>query len=114
MSFLTRTTRSLTRIPTPATARLVVTRCMSDRSGNEGAHMSGNDPHVLETEKHKSLKDKQWNEKLASSAEASVKADRDHGNKHDDIQKLQRESAEKMQGDKAGHVSGSGKGSSRK
>ncbi|KAI8327487.1 hypothetical protein EDC96DRAFT_90477 [Choanephora cucurbitarum] len=65
------------------------------RSMTAFSHMSDNDPEVIEKEKQKNLskKDKEWNEKLASHSEASVKADKEH---EKPIKNLQSETVEQL------------------
>ncbi|KAJ3033873.1 hypothetical protein HDV00_005677 [Rhizophlyctis rosea] len=80
----------------------------SDGQGHSGSHMSNNDPHVLEKEKQATVKagaKGKWNEKLASTSEAAVKADRDFHGKADDIEELQKKSAQQLAGKgRASHV----------
>ncbi|KAI9277990.1 hypothetical protein BC943DRAFT_364073 [Umbelopsis sp. AD052] len=80
-------TRALSKLAAPARSNV---RMMSAFS-----HMSDNDPEVLEKEKkeHLEKKDKNWNEKLASFSEASVKADQSEDKPVDVMQK---ESAEEL------------------
>ncbi|CEG77731.1 hypothetical protein CU097_003066 [Rhizopus azygosporus] len=62
------------RSPVVCSKNIINQRCMSAFS-----HMSDNDPETLEREKQKHLskKEKEWNEKLASTSEANVKADKE-------------------------------------
>ncbi|KAJ3052934.1 hypothetical protein HK097_005382 [Rhizophlyctis rosea] len=83
-----------------------------DGQGQSGSHMSNNDPEILEKEKQKNLKNgSSWNETLASTSEAAVKADREEvkgGDISDNLEQLQRASTEHLAGkDKAGQPSSS-------
>ncbi|KAG0743533.1 hypothetical protein G6F57_006249 [Rhizopus arrhizus] len=62
------------------TNRKTASNMANQRFMSAYSHMSDNDPEVLEKEKkrHLSAKEKkEWNEKLASTSEANVKADKE-------------------------------------
>lgn len=61
--------------PVTLTSRLLSRHQQTSRSMSAYSHMSDNDPEVLEKEKHRQqqTRNKQWNEKLASTSEANVK-----------------------------------------
>ncbi|KAI8136896.1 hypothetical protein BJV82DRAFT_637677 [Fennellomyces sp. T-0311] len=52
------------------------------------SHMHDNDPKVIQEEQEKQKKkgNSEWNEKLASSSEAAVKADQEHDRPVKDLQ----------------------------
>ncbi|KAG1441413.1 hypothetical protein G6F56_011494 [Rhizopus delemar] len=78
MNFSKQLTTSTLR-STGVTYRKMASNMVNQRCMSAYSHMSDNDPKVLEKEKEKHLKskNKEWNEKLASASEASVKADKE-------------------------------------
>ncbi|KAJ3295143.1 hypothetical protein HK104_002953 [Borealophlyctis nickersoniae] len=65
--------------PSPVLSRIFLARRYVVEVGQDGCEMSGNDPEVIEKHKRKVLKKKDkgdWDEKLATVAEADIKADR--------------------------------------
>ncbi|KAL1933260.1 hypothetical protein VTP01DRAFT_7350 [Rhizomucor pusillus] len=83
--------------PVTLTSRLLSRHQQTSRSMSAYSHMSDNDPEVLEKEKHRQqqTRNKQWNEKLASTSEANVKADQDADRPLEELQKETKEALER-------------------
>ncbi|KAI9258484.1 hypothetical protein BY458DRAFT_518011 [Sporodiniella umbellata] len=75
----TTTLRTSTVRTSDMTSRKIVSNIVNERFMSAYSNMSDNNPEILEKEKQKHLnsENKEWSEKLASTSEASVKADKE-------------------------------------